>query len=64
LRRDALFRYAQKGQFPVQAGNLAKIRKITRAQVIIADLSHEQELIRHDSQKIRDQIAKVIKGRV
>ena len=64
LRRDALFRYAQKGQFPVQVGNLAKIRKITRAQVIIADLSHEQELIRHDSQKIRDQIAKVIKGRV
>ncbi|MFA7653104.1 MAG: hypothetical protein WCY42_04950 [Candidatus Omnitrophota bacterium] len=43
---------------------MAKIRKITRAQVIIADLSHEQELIRHDSQKIRDQIAKVIKGRV
>jgi len=63
LRREPLLRYAKKGQFPVQAGDLSRIRKITRAKVIVADLSHEQELIRHDSQKIRDQIAKIIKGR-
>ena len=64
LRRDALLRYAKKMQFPVQVGDLAKIRKLTKAKIIIADVSDEQELIRHDSQKIGNQIAKIIKGRV
>jgi uncharacterized cofD-like protein len=64
LHRGALSRYARKGQFPVQIGDLAKIRKLTKANIIIADLSHEQELIRHDSRKIREQIAKIITGRI
>lgn len=63
LRREALLKYARKGQFPVQAGDLIKIRKLTKANIIIADVSDEQELIRHDSQKIRNQIAKIIDGR-
>jgi len=63
LRKDALARYAKKKQFPVGIGDLAKIRKLTKADIIIADLAHEQELIRHDSQKIRDQIGRIIKGR-
>jgi uncharacterized cofD-like protein len=64
LRKDALARYAKKGQFPVQIGDLTKIRKLTKAGIIIADLAHEQELIRHDSLKISSQIAKIIKGRI
>ncbi|MDD5108255.1 MAG: uridine diphosphate-N-acetylglucosamine-binding protein YvcK [Candidatus Omnitrophica bacterium] len=63
LHTEALLKYAKKGQFPVQIGNLAKIRKLTRASIIITDLSDEQELIRHDAQKIRNQIAKIINGR-
>lgn len=63
LPGEALKRYARKNQFPVEAGPLDKIRKITRAKTIIADLAHGQELIRHDSLKIRDQIAKIINRR-
>ncbi|MFA5176589.1 MAG: uridine diphosphate-N-acetylglucosamine-binding protein YvcK [Candidatus Omnitrophota bacterium] len=63
LRRDALSRYAQKRQFPVPTGDLTRIRRLTKARIVIADLSHEQELIRHDSQKIKEQIARIIKGR-
>ncbi|MDD5355777.1 MAG: hypothetical protein PHY56_04535 [Candidatus Omnitrophica bacterium] len=42
---------------------MGKIRKLTRASIVIADLAHEQELIRHDSQKIGNQIARITKGR-
>jgi uncharacterized cofD-like protein len=64
LRKEALLRYARKGQFPVQAGDLVKIRSITQAKIIIADLSDERELIRHDGRKIREQIARIIEGGV
>ena len=60
LQKQALNRYAKKNQFPVKIGDLAKIRKITKAEIIVADLSHEKELIRHDSQKLKNQIAKII----
>ncbi len=63
MHKGALLRYARKGQFPVELGDLVKIRKLTKADIIIADLSQERELIRHDSQKIGNQIAKIINGR-
>lgn len=61
LSKKALNTYARKGQFPVKIGDIAKIKKITKAKIIIADLSHETELIRHNSIKLRDEIAKIIK---
>ncbi len=64
LDKKALARYAKKNQFPVKSGSLAKIRKITKAKIIVADVSDECELIRHDSQKIRTQIAKIIDRRI
>lgn len=63
LSNYALLRYAKKNQFPVRIGNLARIRKLTKANIIIADVAHERELIRHDGLKIRNEIAKIIKRR-
>lgn len=55
----ALRRYRAKGQFPVRAGNLKKIKEITKARVILADVGHETELVRHDSDKLKDLIRKI-----
>lgn len=61
LSSQALLKYSKKKQFPVQAEDFSNIRKITRAHIIIADVAHETELIRHDSGKIAKEIAKIIK---
>lgn len=63
LPESSLCKYAQKNQFPVEIKNLAKIKKITKANIIVADLAHERELIRHDNIKIKNEIAKIIKRR-
>ena len=61
LSRDALARYAKKYQFPVEAGSLARLKKLTKAHIVMADVAHERELIRHDGEKIKTEIAKIIK---
>jgi len=61
--RTALHTYAKKGQYPVEAGSLQRLKKITKAKIVIADLAHEKELIRHDSDKLKYQIGKIIDGR-
>lgn len=61
LSKRALSRYSKKKQFPVQLGDISKIKKITRAKIIVADVAHETELIRHDDQKIAGEIAKIMK---
>ena len=61
LSKKALLRYSKKKQFPVRIGDMSQIRKATKAGIIIADIAHETELIRHDSRKIRDGIARIMK---
>ncbi len=63
LSRDALLRYSKKGQFPVGISDKAKLRNITKAKIVVADVAHETELIRHDSNKIRNEITKIIQGK-
>ena len=60
LSMDSVLRYSRKGQFPVKAGSLSKIRKITKAKIVVADVAHERELIRHDSEKLKDVIFEII----
>jgi uncharacterized cofD-like protein len=60
LSREALERYAEKGQVKIEAGDLRKMRKITRAAIVMADVGHETELIRHDSDKTRKVIEKIL----
>jgi uncharacterized cofD-like protein len=60
LSMDSVLRYSKKSQFPVKAGNISAIRKITRAKIVVADVAHEKELIRHDSEKLKDVILRII----
>ena len=53
--------YARMHQSPVKPGNLDAVRKKIKGNVILADVGHEEELVRHDSRKIRDQIVKILK---
>ena len=61
LSKKALLRYSKKKQLPVRIGDISQVRKATKARIIIADIAHETELIRHDSRKIRDVISRIMK---
>ncbi len=61
---SALQRYAEKKQAPVNVGNVDALRHITKAKIILGDVSHETELVRHDSVKIRREIEKIIAGKI
>ncbi len=60
LSMDSVLKYSKKGQFPVKVGDLSRIRKITRAKIIVSDVAHEKELIRHDSEKLKYVIFEII----
>ena len=60
LSMDSVLKYSKKGQFPVKMGDLSRIRKITRAKIIVSDVAHEKELIRHDSEKLKYVIFEII----
>lgn len=62
LSMDSMLRYSRKKQFPVKVGDVKSIRKITKAKIIIADVAHETELIRHDNDKMRNVMAGIIKS--
>jgi len=57
----AILKYSKKIQAPVEIGEISKLGKLTRAKIMIADVSHETELVRHDSRKIAAVIAGIIK---
>lgn len=57
---EALKRYKAKGQFPVEAGDLRKIKGITKARIVLADVAHETELVRHDNEKLKNVIEKLL----
>ena len=61
LSMDSVLRYSKKGQFPVKVGNISAIRKITKAKIVVADVAHERELIRHDNEKLKDVVFEIIK---
>ncbi|MBL7071379.1 MAG: uridine diphosphate-N-acetylglucosamine-binding protein YvcK [Candidatus Omnitrophica bacterium] len=56
----AIRHYAKKYQHPVSFEKIDKIQSMTKAKVIMADVSHETELVRHDSVKIRDEVQKIL----
>jgi uncharacterized cofD-like protein len=60
LSSTAIREYAKKDQEPVRFGDLGKIKKLTRAKVLLADVSHEKELVRHDSEKIKNEILDIV----
>ena len=51
--------YLKKGQVPVAAGNIDDISRLTGADIILADVGDETELVRHDEAKMRKEIMAV-----
>jgi uncharacterized cofD-like protein len=62
LSSKAIKEYAKKGQIPVKLGGMERMRKITNAKIIVADVSHETELVRHDETKIKFEIMKIVEA--
>lgn len=61
---EALKRYRAKGQLPVEAGDLGKIKGITKAKIVLADVAHETELVRHHNEKLKNVIGKLLNIRI
>lgn len=55
-----LKRYAKKGQVPVLVNKYEVFQKITKAKIIVSDVGHETELVRHDSEKLKREIEKIM----
>ncbi|MFH1752743.1 MAG: uridine diphosphate-N-acetylglucosamine-binding protein YvcK [Candidatus Omnitrophota bacterium] len=62
LSQRTLDIYKKKSQYPVKTGDMEKIKSLTKAEMIIADVGHQEELVRHDSQKIRKVLSSMIKN--
>ncbi len=60
--QDVLRKYARKKQFPVKPDGAGQIRRLTEAKIIFADVSHQDDLLRHDSHKIMRVISRVIQS--
>ena len=60
LSCESIEEYARKHQRPVGTGNLARLRKITKAEIVVCDIGHETELVRHDSVKLKNEIQKLL----
>ncbi len=61
VSEHAVREYAKQNQKPVAAGDMKEIQKMIRGDAIVADVGHEEELVRHDSQKIGNEILKLIR---
>lgn len=59
--RHALKVYAHKAQYPVIEKIPKKLKEISRAKVVFADVASESELVRHDSLKLAQEIKKIMK---
>jgi uncharacterized cofD-like protein len=59
LDPEAVRSYAAQGQRPVAVPSADRLRKVTRAELIAADISHRAQLVRHDETKLRAEIANI-----
>lgn len=60
ISEKAAREYAKQNQAPVDIGGTDRIRELTRAEIVTADVGHETELVRHDSVKIRNEIGRIV----
>ena len=57
--KESLARYQKKMQVPVIQEHPEKLKKLTKAKMIWADVASETELVRHDSLKLAVEIKKI-----
>lgn len=58
----ALRKYSRNNQFPVKMDRTRQINRLTKAKIILADVSHQTDLLRHDSDKIMRVILNIIRS--
>lgn len=56
LDADAVCAYAAQGQHPVPVPTAEIMRAVTRAELVVADVGHRAQLVRHDPAKLRREI--------
>jgi len=58
---DAAFaQYKEKGQLPVAISDISNMKIDTNADIIIADVGDEKELVRHDKEKLKNVLQSII----
>ena len=62
LSEKAISDYARKNQEPVKLGPWEELHQLTKAKMIVADVGHETQLVRHDSVKLKNEILKIIQN--
>ena len=60
LSEESIDEYARKHQRPVGTGTLARLKKITKAEILFCDIGHETELVRHDSLKLKNEVQRLL----
>lgn len=53
-------RYKEKGQIPIAIPDLRTLRSMTSADLIVADIGDERELVRHDKEKLKNVLRPII----
>ncbi len=54
--------YAGRGQHPVSPSTQARMRAVTRAEIIAADVGHHAELVRHDGVKLGERLIAILRS--
>lgn len=62
LSKESIAEYVKKNQVPVKTGDIDNIRLLTKAQIITADIGDQTELVRHDSEKLKKEVQKIVQG--
>ncbi len=62
VSKQSLADYLKMNQEPVKLNSPQSIAKITEAKVILADIGNADELVRHDSINLKNEIQKIIYG--
>jgi uncharacterized cofD-like protein len=57
---NALAKYAALNQFPVASETKKEINRVTQARVVMADVGDEDELVRHDTGKLKGEFKKIL----
>jgi uncharacterized cofD-like protein len=58
--KAAVARYAKLNQHPVSMSEIGGLRGVTKTKVILADVADQKELVRHDLQKLRNQLLSLL----
>ena len=60
LPKKAISDYFKKDQAPVNLKNRDSVQSLTRAKIVLADVGSTDELVRHDSVHLKNEIEKII----